>query len=78
MLIEMSVVEFVKSMAKSTRTFRERAFQKMQKNGCDDLSFRPSTGMSAIGWLLTHQAVAYDFVLNELIRGKPPKNPDLF
>jgi hypothetical protein len=34
--------------------------------------------MSAIGWLLAHQAAVYDFVLNMLIRGNHPKNPDLF
>jgi len=34
--------------------------------------------MSAMGWLLAHQAAVYDFVLNMLIRGNPPKNPDFF
>ena len=76
-LIEMNV-EFVKSMFFFTRTLRERAFRGLQKNGCNDLSFRPSTGMSSIGWLLAHQAAVYDFVLNMLIRGNPPKNPDFF
>jgi hypothetical protein len=74
----MSLVDFVKSMVESTRTLRERAFQSLQENGCNDLSYRPSTGISALGWLLAHQAVVYDFVLNMLIRGNPPKNPDFF
>ncbi|MHA2207520.1 MAG: DinB family protein [Candidatus Thorarchaeota archaeon] len=74
----MNAVEFVKSMAKFTRTLRERAFRSLQKDGCNDLSFRPSTGMSSIGWLLAHQAAIYDFVLNLLIRGKPLKYPDFF
>ena len=74
----MSVVDFVRSMVDSTRTLRERAYQSLQENGCNDLSYRPSTGMSAIGWLLAHQAAVYDFVLNMLIRGNPPKNPDFF
>jgi hypothetical protein len=34
--------------------------------------------MSSIGWLLAHQAAAYDYVLNMLIKGNPPENPDLF
>lgn len=71
-------VDFVKSMVVFTRTFRERAFRNLQKNGCNDLSYRPSSGMSAIGWLLAHQAAVYDFVLNMLIRGNPPKYPDFF
>ncbi|MHA2350795.1 MAG: DinB family protein [Candidatus Thorarchaeota archaeon] len=74
----MNAVEFIKSMAKFTRTLRERAFRSLQKEGCNDLSFRPSTGMSSIGWLLAHQAAIYDFVLNLLIRGKPLKYPDFF
>ena len=74
----MTVIDFVKSMVDSTRTFRERAFKSLQENGCSDLSYRPSTGMSAMGWLLAHQAAVYDFVLNMQIRGNPPKNPDFF
>ena len=74
----MNAVEFVKSMAKFTRVFRERAFRSLQKNGCKDLSYRPSTDMSAIGWLLAHQAAVYDFVLNMLIRGTSLKYPDFF
>ncbi|UCE09676.1 MAG: DinB family protein [Candidatus Thorarchaeota archaeon] len=77
-MIEMSVVDFVKSMVESTRVLRERAFQGLQENGCNDLAYRPSTGMSAVGWLLAHQAAVYDFVLNMLIRGGPPKSPDFF
>ncbi len=77
-LIEMSTVEFVKSMVKFTRTFRERSFRGLQKSGCDDLSFRLSTGMSSVGWLLAHQAAVYDFVLNMLIHGKHLKYPDFF
>lgn len=76
--MEMTVVEFVKSMVESTRTLRERAFRSLQDDGCNDLSYRPSTGMSAMGWLLAHQAAVYDFVLNMLIRGDSPKNPDFF
>ncbi len=74
----MYVTDFVKSMVDSTRTLRERAFRSLLKNACDDLSYHPSTGMSSIGWLLAHQAAVYDFVLNMLIRGNPPKNPGLF
>ena len=34
--------------------------------------------MSAFGWLLAHQAAAYDYTLNMLIKGGEPKNPNLF
>lgn len=74
----MNVADSVLSMAKHTRTWRERAFEGLKENGCTDLSFRPSSGMSAMGWLLAHQAAVYDFVLNMLIRGNSPKNSDLF
>ncbi len=77
-MIEMSAIEFVKRMVKFTRIFRERAFQSLKVNGCNDLSFRPSTGMSSIGWILAHQAAVYDFVLNTLILEKPLKYPDFF
>jgi hypothetical protein len=76
--MEMNVADSVLSMAKHTRTWRERAFEGLKENGCADLSFRPSSGMSAMGWLLAHQAAVYDFVLNMLIRGTTPKNPHLF
>jgi hypothetical protein len=76
--MEMNVADSVLSMAKHTRTWRQRAFEDLKENGCTDLSFRPSSGMSAVGWLLAHQATVYDFVLNMLIRGGSPKNPHLF
>jgi len=74
----MSDVEFIKSMIAFTRTWRERAFRRLLENGCNDLSHRPSNSMSAVGWILAHQAAVYDFNLNMLIRGTNPKNPDLF
>jgi hypothetical protein len=74
----MSDVEFVKSMVAFTRTWRERAFRRLQENGCTDLSYRPTSGISAVGWILAHQAIVYDFNLNMLIRGGPPKHPDFF
>ncbi|MCW4039252.1 MAG: DinB family protein [Candidatus Bathyarchaeota archaeon] len=74
----MLVVEMIKSLAASTRAWRERVLRSLQETGCNDLSYRPRTGMSSIGWLLAHQAAAYDYTLNMLIGGKPPKNPDLF
>ncbi|MFW9964847.1 MAG: DinB family protein [Candidatus Sifarchaeia archaeon] len=74
----MNTLELVKSLAVSTRKWRERALQNLQEEGCTDLSYRPRTGMSSIGWLLAHQAAAYDYTLNMLIKGEPPKNPELF
>ncbi len=74
----MSSIDFVKSMVECTRNWRERAFQSLQENDCTDIAFRPSSGMSSIGWLLAHQAVVYDFVLNVLIQGTHLKKPDFF
>jgi hypothetical protein len=74
----MDVFELIRSMAAATRAWRERAFLELQQEGCSDLSHRPRSDMSSIGWLLAHQAAAYDYVLNMLIQGNPPKNPDLF
>lgn len=78
MLIEMNVRELVKSIVVSTRAWRERALRNLQEKGCTDLSYRPETGMSSIGWLLAHQAAAYDYTLNMLIKGGDPKNQHLF
>ncbi|MFW9806816.1 MAG: DinB family protein [Candidatus Thorarchaeota archaeon] len=74
----MDAVEFIRSLAASTREWRERALQYLQEEGCNDLAYRPKSGMSSIGWLLAHQGAAYDYVLNILISGRQPKNPDLF
>ncbi|TFG95707.1 DinB family protein, partial [Candidatus Thorarchaeota archaeon] len=38
----------------------------------------PTTGMSSLGWVLAHQAAVFDFSLNMLIKGGPPKDPTLF
>ncbi len=74
----MNVADLVKGLVASTRAWRERALRNLQECGCSDLSYRPRSGMSSIGWLLVHQAAAYDWTLNMLIKGNPPKNPDLF
>jgi len=77
-VIEMNAKELVQSLSASTRTWRERTLQSLMENGCKDLSYRPGTGMSAFGWLLAHQAAAYDYTLNMLIKGGEPMNPNLF
>jgi uncharacterized damage-inducible protein DinB len=74
----MNVAYFIKSQASATRAWRERIFRELQEEGCRDLSHRPKSGMSSIGWLLAHQAAAYDYTLNMLILGNAPKNPELF
>ncbi|MFW9851066.1 MAG: DinB family protein, partial [Candidatus Thorarchaeota archaeon] len=76
-LIIMEVLDLIKSLAAATRAWRENTLQELQAEGCD-LSYRPGTGMSAFGWILAHQAAAYDYILNMLIKGNEPKNPDLF
>ena len=64
--------------AKVTRRWRAMEMKLLSEMGCADLSFRPCTGMSSLGWVLAHQAAVYDFSLNMLIRQSKPKNPKLF
>ena len=76
--MEMNLAYLVRSLAAYTRAWREKAARELREEGCTDLSFRPSSGMSSLGWLLAHQAVVYDFTLNVLIKGESPERPDLF
>lgn len=78
MSMKLKVIDLAKSLAASTRDWRERSLRNLQEEGCIDLSYRPKSGMSAIGWILVHQAAAYDYTLNMLIKDKPPRNPELF
>jgi len=74
----MGDVEFVEQIIQTTREYRDRALKAIEESGLSDLSFRPSTGMSSLGWLLAHQAAVYDFSLNSLLLGQSPSRPDLF
>ena len=74
----MDVVELVRSLVITTKAWRERVIQELYELGCNDLSYRPQSGMSSFGWLLAHQAAAYDYTLNMLIKGGSPQNPELF
>lgn len=64
--------------ANSTRKWRDMEIRLLDEAGCDDFSYRPTTGMSSLGWVLAHQAAVYDFSLNLLIKGGPSKDPKLF
>ena len=64
--------------ANSTRKWRDMEMHLLDEAGCIELSYRPTTGMSSLGWVLAHQAAVYDFSLNMLIKEGPPKNPRLF
>lgn len=74
----MKDVELFKLAANSTRKWREMEMRLLEECGCNDLSYRPRTGMSSLGWVLAHQASVYDFSLNMLIKAGPPKNSKLF
>lgn len=76
--MKMDAVHFVRSIARHTRSWRDSAVESLRKAGCTDLSYRPSSGMSAFGWLLAHQAAVFDYTLNMLIKKESPKKPDLF
>ncbi|MHA2209868.1 MAG: hypothetical protein ACXABV_11900, partial [Candidatus Thorarchaeota archaeon] len=67
--MEMNIADLVKSLAASTRAWREYALSSLQEEGCTDLSFRPKSGMSSLGWVLAHQGAAYDYALNMLLKG---------
>ena len=74
----MNIVDFVESLVSSTRAWRESALLNLQEEGCTDLAHRPRSGMSAFGWLLAHQAAAYDYTLNMLIKEGEPRDSNLF
>ena len=74
----MSDIQDILLSAKSVRKWRDMEIRLLSEAGCDDLSYRPRTGMSSFGWVLAHQAAIYDFSLNMLIRQGPPMNPELF
>ncbi|TET06728.1 MAG: DinB family protein [Candidatus Thorarchaeota archaeon] len=74
----MSGIQDILLTAKSVRTWRDMEIRLLSESGCDDLSYRPRTGMSSYGWVLTHQAAIYDFSLNMLIKQGPPQYPELF
>ncbi|TFG32399.1 DinB family protein [Candidatus Thorarchaeota archaeon] len=74
----MKDVDYFRLAANSTRKWRDMEMRLLEESGCHDLSYRPQTGMSSLGWVLAHQASVYDFSLNMLIKAGPPKNPELF
>jgi uncharacterized damage-inducible protein DinB len=74
----MGNLEFIKESAKSARKWRDMNLEKMNNEGLTDLSYRPRTGMSSLGWVLAHQGAVYDFSLNILILRGQASNPDLF
>ena len=74
----MGELDFIRESVYCARKWRDRNLEKMKQDNLTDLSFRPRTGMSSLGWLLAHQAAVYDFSLNVIILQKGATNPDLF
>jgi len=74
----MSDIDFIQAGLKAVRTWREDVISRIKETGLDDLSYRPSTGMSEFGWVLAHQAAVFDFSLNVLIKQETPVNTELF
>ena len=74
----MGEIELIQQLAKTTRQWRERALKGIFDSGQSNLSYRPASGMSSVGWLLAHQAAVYDFSLNHLLQNKPPIDPEMF
>ncbi|MHA1577034.1 MAG: DinB family protein [Candidatus Thorarchaeota archaeon] len=70
--------DIFRDLANHTRKWRDRVLKQTFECGCTDLSFRPSTGMASLGWLIAHQAAVFDFSLSVLIKNEEPLNPDLF
>ena len=77
-LVRMSDLENCQLAAKQVRKWRDMEMMLLSKAGCEDLSFRPQTGMSSYGWVLAHQAAIYDFSVNMLIKQGSPMNPEMF
>lgn len=71
----MSEIDLIKTTAICAREWRDRVLGELTESGCTDLSYQPRSGMSSIGWVLTHQAVVLDFTLNGLIKRGSLKNP---
>ncbi len=76
--MKMGETDFLRQMIQTTREYRDRVLKEIDDSGLIDLSFRPSTGMSSLGWLLAHQGAVYDFSLNVLLLDRPPSRPELF
>ena len=74
----MGDLDFIKESARSARKWRDMNLEKMNEEGLTDLSYRPRTGMSSLGWILAHQGAVYDFSLNVLILRGQASNPNLF
>ncbi len=73
----MSEVDFIKTTALCAREWRDRVLGELTESGCTDLSYRPKSGMSSMGWVLAHQATVLDFTLNGLIKRGSLKNPEM-
>lgn len=65
----MTEAEFMIDTVDRVRAWREEEISKMTVAGLIDLSYRPKSEMSSLGWVLAHQAAVYDFTLNFVIRG---------
>ena len=77
-VVTMSDNQDIHLAVKSVRKWRDMEIDLLSKAGCDNLSFRPRSGMSSFGWVLAHQAAIYDYSVNMLIEQGPPMNPKLF
>ncbi|MHA3963823.1 MAG: DinB family protein [Candidatus Thorarchaeota archaeon SMTZ1-45] len=77
-VVRMRDIQDIQLAAKSVRVWRDMEIKLLSEAGCNDLSYRPRNGMSALGWVLAHQAAIYDFSVNMLIEQGPPMNPGLF
>ncbi len=74
----MNDIQHVQLAAKSVRLWRDMEIRLLKEAGCENLSYRPRSGMSSLGWVLAHQAAVYDFTVNMLIEQGSPMNPELF
>ena len=74
----MNDIQDILLAAKSVRVWRDMEIKLLSNAGCDDLAYRPRSGMSSYGWVLAHQAAIYDFSVNMLIERGSPMNPELF
>ncbi len=72
----MTETEFARDNINRIRAWRNDEITKMTVSGLVDLSYRPRSGMSSLGWVLAHQAAIYDFTLNFVINGSKKGHQD--
>ena len=68
----------IKDAIRHLDSWRRAELSQIAASGLTDLSYRPRSGMSSLGWVLAHQVSVFDFTLNGVIKRTTLMYPDLF